>query len=208
MTRSDSDHHAQTAPPLREKVGLHYPREDDEAFLIAAAQADSAAFDSLYARYLPGVYRYLYHHTSGSAEVEDLTQQVFLKALEALPRYRAHGIPFSVWLYRIARHTLIDQHREDKRRSRRLAPLETIAPLRTHMEESAPDAQAIHLEEMARLQRALATLSYGQRELLSLSFAADLSAPEIAAILGIRPATVRKRLSRLLRMLKERYDVA
>jgi RNA polymerase sigma-70 factor (ECF subfamily) len=208
MTRTESDHPNETAPPLRENAGSQRARQDDEAHLIAAAQADSSAFDSLYARYLPGVYRYLYHHTSGSAEVEDLTQQVFLKALEALPRYRAHGVPFSVWLYRIARHTLIDHHREGKRRSRRLAPLEAVAPLHTHTEETAPDAQAIHLEEMARLQRALATLSYGQRELLSLSFAANLSAPEIAAILGIRPATVRKRLSRLLRMLKERYDVA
>jgi RNA polymerase sigma-70 factor (ECF subfamily) len=207
MTSADGDHPVEIAPPLHKRGGATPPYADDDALLIAA-QADITAFDSLYARYLPRVYRYLYSHTSGSGEAEDLTQQVFLKALEALPRYRAHGAPFSVWLFRIARHTLIDHHREGRRRAQRLTPLDALAPVRTSSQEAAPDAQAIRQEELNRLLRVLATLSDAERELLSLSFAADLSSPEIAAILGIRPAAVRQRLSRLLRMLKERYDVA
>jgi RNA polymerase sigma-70 factor (ECF subfamily) len=69
----------------------------------------------------------------------------------------------------------------------------------------APEAEAIYHEELARLRELFATLAPDQRELLTLRFAADLSAPEIAAVLGVRPATARKRLSRLMQTLKEQY---
>ncbi|HEY7355449.1 MAG TPA: sigma-70 family RNA polymerase sigma factor, partial [Ktedonobacterales bacterium] len=78
--------------------------EGDEAALVAAAQADPAAFDALYQRYLARVYRYLRAHVGSDDEAADLTQQVFLKALDALPRYRPRGAPFAAWLFQIARH--------------------------------------------------------------------------------------------------------
>ena len=81
-------------------------------------------------------------------------------------------------------------------------PLDAIMALPAR---DAPEAVAIFHEELSRLRDLLMTLAPEQRELLTLRFAADLSAPEIAAVLGVRPATARKRLSRLMQTLKEQY---
>src|SRR5215813_963077 len=83
----------------------------DEAELVAAAQVDSLAFAALYRRYLPRIYRYLRVHVSSPEDAADLTQQVFLQVLGALPDYQPRGIPFAVWIFRIARHAAIDAAR-------------------------------------------------------------------------------------------------
>lgn len=166
----------------------------------SAMEADVPHFESLYTAYLPRVYRYLRSHVADAVSAEDLTQQVFLQTLEGLPHYHERGVPISVWLFRIARHTLIDSYRHARLRA--TLPLDAVMALPAR---DAPEAEAIHHEELTRLRDLLVTLAPDQRELLTLRFAADLSAPEIAAVLGVRPATVRKRLSRLMQTLKERY---
>src|SRR5262249_32548584 len=84
----------------------------DESALIAAAQRDPTAFDALYQLYVTRVYRYLRAHTSSDDDAADLTQQVFLRALDALPTYRSRGAPFGAWLFRIAHHAVVDTHRQ------------------------------------------------------------------------------------------------
>src|ERR1051326_6610003 len=93
--------------PMQHERGL----EEDEAALIVAAQANPADFDMLYQRYLGPVYRYMRAQTSSADEAADLTQQVFLQALKALPRYRSRGAPFAAWLFQIARHVATDAYR-------------------------------------------------------------------------------------------------
>src|SRR5437763_17100867 len=80
-----------------------------EAPLIAAVQHDPAAFTQIYHLYLDRVYHYLRVRTPTPADAEDLTQQVFLRAWEALPGYQARGVPFAAWLFRIA-HNLAADH--------------------------------------------------------------------------------------------------
>ena len=72
-----------------------------------------AAFAELYRQYLKPVYRYLYLKTGSPAEAEDLTSQVFLSALEGLPRYRHQG-HFSAWLFSLARRKAADYYRSRK----------------------------------------------------------------------------------------------
>jgi hypothetical protein len=69
----------------------------DDAALVAAARVDPTAFAPLYARYLPPVYRYCYRRLGTSAAAEDATSEVFVKALAALPRFRAGS--FRSWLF-------------------------------------------------------------------------------------------------------------
>src|SRR6185437_13487281 len=91
--------------------GEHEDAADDELALIAAAQQHPVAFADLYLRYQERIARYVQTQIALPQDVEDLTQQIFLQALDALPRYRAHGVPFAAWLFRIARHAIIDAHR-------------------------------------------------------------------------------------------------
>ncbi len=178
--------------------------DGEDTDLIRAAQANIAAFDALYDRYLDRVYRYVRAHVADEEEATDLTQLVFLRALEALPRYRLRGVPFAVWLFRIARHAVIDTHR----RRRPTVPWEALTEA-AHPDINEPlDQTLIRQEELARLRREVGRLSSEQQELLALSFAAGLTAPEISSVLRIKPDAVRQRLSRAIRALKERYHAS
>src|SRR5438128_9340275 len=84
---------------------------DDEAALVRAAQEDPAAFAHLYHHYRHRVYAYLRVRLAGEEDAADLTQQVFLQALDALPRYHQKTAPFGAWLFRIARNAATDFQR-------------------------------------------------------------------------------------------------
>lgn len=74
-------------------------------------QAQPAAFAMLYHRYFERIHAYLRSRTGDAEDAADLTQQVFLQALDALPRYRHGRVPFAAWLFRIAHNVAIDHHR-------------------------------------------------------------------------------------------------
>src|SRR5439155_11660734 len=74
---------------------------DEEAIIGLAAAGDRTAFGRLYERHALRVLRHAYFLTGDAALAEDVTAQVFLKALEAIPRYETRGVPFVAWLLRI-----------------------------------------------------------------------------------------------------------
>lgn len=171
--------------------------ESDELELVRRAAVDANALAALYQRYVARVYRFLRVRCSSVEEATDLTQQVFLKVAEALPRYRERGAPFAAWLFRIARNAAIDH----ARRQHATVPWDSLT------EEAAPDdveAWALDRETRAHVGALLAALSSDERELLSLRFAAGLSSREIAAVVGGSEAAVKKRLTRTIQRLKER----
>jgi RNA polymerase sigma-70 factor (ECF subfamily) len=176
----------------------------DESALVAIAQRDPTAFDALYQLYVTRVYRYLRAHTSSDDDAEDLTQQVFLRALEALPTYRSRGTPFGAWLFRIAHHAIVDTHRKHRAMVAWDALPEQLQPA------SATDLEGdlLHWEALARLRHLVARLDPDKRELLSLRFAAQLSATEIGTVVGKKPQAVKKQLTRIMQTLKERYHGA
>lgn len=175
----------------------------DEGALVTAAQADPAAFGALYRRYLTRVYRYTRAHTASDDDAADLTQQVFLQALAALPGYRPRA-PFAAWLFRIARHAVIDA----RRRQRGAVTLDALGDTLPASAADEPEATALRREAMERLGAALAALDPAKRELLALRFAAQLSSSEIAAVVGKRPEAVKKLLTRTLHALKDRCEGA
>jgi RNA polymerase sigma-70 factor, ECF subfamily len=170
--------------------------EADEVELVRRAAVDAAATAALYQRYVARVYRFMRFRCSSPDEAADLTQQVFLKMAEALPRYRERGA-FAAWLFRIARNAAIDH----ARRHRATVPWDSLT------QAAAPDdveAWVLDRETRARVGALLAALSSDERELLSLRFAAGLSSREIAAVVGGSEAAVKKRLTRTIQRLKER----
>jgi RNA polymerase sigma-70 factor (ECF subfamily) len=182
-------------------VGPASAGASDEDALIAAARADPAAFAPLYQRYVGRVYRYLRARTASEEDAADITQQVFLQALDALPSYQPRGVPFAAWLFRIARHAAVDAHRRQRGTVAWDALPEALHPVAG----SDPDADLIQRERLTRLRDLLATLAPEKRELLALRFAGHLSSTEIAAVVGKRPDAVKKQLTRTLQALKERY---
>jgi RNA polymerase sigma-70 factor (ECF subfamily) len=189
---------------LVDAKGLHLAAarsaaEDDEALLVRAAQERPEAFGKLYELHVDAVYRYLQLRT-GTADAADLTQQVFLRAFASLPKYKTRGLPFSAWLFRIARNLATDHHRQRGRTPDELLPGMVQADA-----TAAPEQAALQMETLGHLRALLRELDGEKRELLAMRFAAGLSSREIAAVVGKSEAAVKKQLTRILHTLKEKY---
>jgi RNA polymerase sigma-70 factor (ECF subfamily) len=175
-----------------------------EAELILAAQRDRAAFGPIYARYVDRVYTYLRTRLgrAGADDAADLTQQVFLRALDALPRHQLReGISIAAWLLRIARNAAIDW----QRRQHPTLPWEAVPE---ELQPSAPDTNAKAMllrDEIAEVHRLLASLDEETREAILLRFTGQLSLAEVGILVGASEDAVRKRITRALHALKERY---
>ena len=170
-----------------------------DAGLVRSAILDTDAFAELYERHVDRVYRYLLAITSNREEAADLTQQTFLKVLEALPRYREKHASFTVWIIRIAHNTAIDAIRRKK----------PIAVWHESLEPSYsqtfgdPEYEALRNEEIEHLKIWIQRLSPAKQDLLALRFAAGLSNQDIAHLTGKTVDAVRKQLYRTLRELKD-----
>lgn len=156
-------------------------REED---LVRRAQRrDPEAFGVLYEEHFDRIYRYVLLRVRSQADAEDITQQVFLRALERIGSYRWRGTPFASWLFRIA-HNLVADYWKKKSRERTAA----VAPGDIDEAVAAPAADPAELAEMEfdmkRLAAACEQLSDGQREVISLRFAGGLSVAEAAKVMG------------------------
>ncbi|MBN2387556.1 MAG: sigma-70 family RNA polymerase sigma factor [Anaerolineales bacterium] len=152
-----------------------------------ARRGDSQALGRLYDENHAALYRYLWARLQDRKLAEDLTGDVFLRMLEALPRYRPSDVPFRAWLYRIARNLLVDHYR--KAGIRQAVPLqETSAGLPT---AGAPEPLVERILTVERMHQALACLDGALQEVVSLRFLAGLSLRETAATLGKTQAAVK-----------------
>ncbi len=177
------------------------PADDavDEAAVAAQARADPAQFAPLYARYFPRVYRYCLRRVGDPTEAEDLTSAIFTSALAGLAGYR--GGSFAAWLFQIAYHAVISHRRTGTAAHATLLALVASASRAPNAEEEAM-ARLVAVEEHALLDRAIATLSEEQQELLALKLSGRLTAREIGAVLGKSEGAVRVALHRLIRQLR------
>lgn len=187
--------------PVRFPATLTQNEEEAEQALVEQAKTHPALFGILYERYAMHVYHYLRTRVETDEDAKDLTQQVFLNAFDALPRYRARGAPFKAWLFQIASHLATDSHRCQKKQvAWDLLPEAMHAP-----PPQDPETLLLVHETQARLHRLLLGLTPPNRELLALRFAAQLSSTEIAVVVGKKPEAVKKQLTRLLHTLKEAF---
>src|SRR5437867_12907553 len=87
--------------------------DGDRNLALRAGKGDAAAFGALYDRHVEAVYRYVYYRVRNDADAEDLTSDVFMRALRAISRYEPRQA-FLAWLYRIARNAVIDRSRRTR----------------------------------------------------------------------------------------------
>lgn len=171
----------------------------DDDTLVLAARRDLTFFAALYRRYASRVYRYLYGKVGNQTEAEDLTSQVFLEALKALPRYRPQGA-FAAWLFTLARRRAIDLHRQDKGD----LPVDWLEE--TAGMEPDPLIQTIRSEDLRRLTALYNQLGEEKQELIRLRYAAGLSYNEIGHILGTSQAAAGMAIHRTLQWFKEHWE--
>lgn len=169
-----------------------------EKQLIKKAQENIAAFEELYNHYLPKIYGFLFNRTGQKELAEDLTSEVFAKALANLPRYNDRGITFAAWLFRIARNSLIDNARKKKEILFEPSEIpETNRPEPTVTEHMENDERKIALRET------MSSLPEKYQTVLSLKFFEELSNDEIAEIVGCNKNTVAVKIHRALKMMRK-----
>lgn len=163
---------------------------------VRAAQADHAAFATLYRRYLDPVYGYCFYLLGDHHDAEDATERTFVAALGAIDRYRDEGATFRSWLFRIAHNQLANALRARSRQ--RTTSLDAVP------EPPATDdpARVVGLADDARRLRAgVAALSEDRRQVVLLRFVDGLTAREIGDVLGRSEGAVRVLQHRALREL-------
>ncbi len=177
---------------------------DDAAVerIVGEAQSgDSWAFGLLFDHFHEPVYRFIASRVHRPTDAEDLTQLVFVKALEALPRYEARGVPFGGWLFRLARNAVIDFVRTRHAHGGLDSVLERPGL------EAGPEAIAQVREDLDAVAAALESLTDEQREAIALRFFAGLSAREAAEAMGKQEGTVRGLQFRAIAALRRELGV-
>ncbi len=152
----------------------------DEQSLIARAQArDAEAFGRLYETYFDKIFRYVAIKIGSRTEAEDLTQQVFMNALESINSYKVREVPFSAWLYRIAHNQIVDCLR--KRSRRPTLELDETMPLPADDDQVADTELKLETKELIEATK---KLTKSQQEVIALRFGAEMPIAEVARLLG------------------------
>ncbi len=153
--------------------------QNEESLIRRAQQLDQAALTQIYEENFDKIYRYIVLKIGDRTEAEDLTQQVFLNALQSISSYKSKGLPISSWLYRIAHNQVVDHLRRNSKKTS--VPLDESLPI----PDTDPNPQyevemKFQVEEVAA---ACKKLTPAQQEVISLRFASELSITECAAVM-------------------------
>jgi len=167
-----------------------------ERLVDKAIGGDGNAFGRLYDMHVDRVYRHIYYRVSNTADAEDLTQQVFIRAWQAIGRYKKTASPFLAWLIRISHNLVIDFYRSKK----------SDAHIDFDMVSTKPESDPEHMAEASfnrqEIRQAINKLKGDQQQVILMRFIEDFSYSEIAAALGKSEGAVRVILHRGLAKLK------
>jgi RNA polymerase sigma-70 factor (ECF subfamily) len=187
---------------VREGQEAALPERSDELLVRAVQAGDADAFGLLYERHFAKIYAYIAFKLGSAVEAEDVTSQVFLRALEGLDGYRWRGVPFQAWLFRITRHLLVDNHRRSVRRP--AVPLDSIAWEQLPADGHVADPQWVLQEQVTRqeLAEAMTRLTDAQQQVVALRFVVGLPTAEVARIMGRTEGAVKALQHAALRALQ------
>jgi RNA polymerase sigma-70 factor (ECF subfamily) len=172
------------------------PQTADERLLVEAAQADLSKFDVLYELHFDRVYFFLVSRVHDRTIAEDLTSEVFHKALANLPSYQWRGIPFSAWLFRIASNAIVDHFK----RSTREQPADDHGHPVAQPDLSSTDLDFI--ERHVHFFRLVEQLPAIQRRVVCERFVEERSIREIAGRLRKTEGAIKQLQFRALQTLR------
>ncbi|HXI25369.1 MAG TPA: sigma-70 family RNA polymerase sigma factor [Pyrinomonadaceae bacterium] len=186
------------------KVRASSANDADERSLVEAAQRDASRFAEIYERYFELVYAYVVRRVRDRAATEDLTSEVFRKALTNLPRFKWTGAPFGAWLLRIASNLIVDRAKRVAREPNADEPALSLAatavdpPVNSQSQQSNLEAAERH----AHLFRLVEALPDDQRRVVAMRFAEEKSINEIAAELNRSEGAIKQLQFRALQNLR------
>ena len=166
-------------------------KEPDERLLIEAAKRDPARFADLYDQNFERVYAFVCRRVRDRSEAEDVTAEVFHRALHNIRKFEWRGTPLVAWLYRIAWNEIVDRAKRASRESQ--APVE-------------PTAEEIEdVERRATLFQLVDQLPDAQREVIVKRFGEERSIAEVAQQMGRSEGAIKQLQLRALETLRRNY---
>jgi RNA polymerase sigma factor (sigma-70 family) len=158
-------------------------------------------FGSFYEQYLPKVFQYVNYRVGDRALAEDLTSDIFNKALSSFAKYDSGKATFPTWIFSIARNTLIDYYRRKSREQKFHREADSGVPVSSE----SPEEEVSRSEEIGKLRECLSVLKSNEQELISLKFSGGMTNREIAQITGLSESNVGTILCRAVRKLRDEF---
>jgi len=168
-----------------------------EHALIEASKANPEKFAPIYDKYYEQLFRYIYQRVDDKEQAFDLTQQVFVKALEKLHKYEFKGVPFSSWLYRIAYNEIIDLFRAQK--LNRAVNIDTVG-----IHSLSEEIQETKIDEYHdKIVNIISELPEDELQLIEMRFFEKRAFKEIGEILNITENNAKVKTYRVIEKLKK-----
>ena len=162
-------------------------QSDDERELVERAKTDTIALAQLYRLHYQAIAGHVKRRVGNRPDVDDLVADTFLTMVRYLPRFRWTGVPFRVWLYRLATNQVNKWAKRQRRWAIRQLGAETTS--RNETERSSND-------EVERVRLAMLTLAPRHQSVLSLYYLEEMPIADVARVIGCRVGTVKSRLAR------------
>lgn len=182
-------------------TGTVSDRQQTEKEMVERAQKHPAAFRYIYEAHFKDVFRFVYKRVGEAELAKDITQTVFVKALQALPRYKYRGAPILSWLFRIAINECLDFFRKSKK-SREVVLDQALAE--ALYEELIGTSQ--REEWLEKLPAILSQLKPDEVTFLELRFFESRSFEEVAAIQGTTETNAKIKTYRILERVRKLFE--
>lgn len=173
------------------------PDHDVELLVDRAANGDTEAFGRLYDIHADRIYRHIYYRTGNVEDARDLTQEVFIKAWRALPKYKKTRTPFLGWLFTISHNRIIDYYRTKKD----YAYLDNEIAMEDHGMSPVKLVEAEITQQEVR--KVILQLPADQQQVIIMSFIEGFEYSEIARALDKTEGNIRVILHRALKKMRE-----
>jgi RNA polymerase sigma-70 factor (ECF subfamily) len=166
-----------------------------------ARRLEEPAWAEIYRRHAQQVYAYIYYRLGDQHTAEDLTADVFVKALAGIKGYSWRGTPLLAWLYRIAHNVTVDYRKSNARRMQHQSASDAAEAQERVDRLGALDARA-------DMMSAIRALTEDQQQVVILRFYQGMSNAEVASVLGKPEGAVKALQSRALRSLRRNMEAA
>jgi RNA polymerase sigma-70 factor (ECF subfamily) len=170
---------------------------EEERKLVERAQENPRYFAPLYERYHDAIFRYIYRRVDEEEQAYDITSSVFVKALQGLHKYEFRGLPFSSWLFRIAKSELYQSFRDQK--AKRTVSIDKVV-LKQVIEDWTEDYRQ---QDVDRLLNKLRLLKENQLQLIEMRFFEKRSFKQIGEITGLSENNAKVKTFRAVLKLKQ-----
>lgn len=181
-------------------VAVEQASPEVEGLVARAKEGDRQAFAALYRTYLPTVYKFLHYRLNNKSQVEDMTAEVFLRALRKIGDFTWTGADFGAWLIRIARNLIYDDAKASRTKLEVVSEEMPEAPVSEH-----ETAEGAALENFTNVEvyRAIKNLRPDQRDVITLRFLQGMSVQDVARVMGKKEGTIRTLQFRGLKALEK-----